>query len=226
VVRGGGETRRKTAIAFALSFTVALMMLAQPVSAGATMKVSDSTGDVGFGFSSKTSEILTNPWGPGTPWVKAGYFDIASAWLSQKGKVYTFGMELAANLPKEGSKMVGVERAEWALWIDPSPWNVATNPVVSLFRIALVYDESLYAAELRDPSTGTLLASLPFTVNGSTFEVEFSAASIGNLEVHWWCPFVRIWQGLFGSAGYAFLDGIDWGTATGQEYYDLPWPPQ
>jgi hypothetical protein len=47
VVRGGGETRRKTVIAFALSFTIALVLLAQPISAMTMiLKVPDKTGDV------------------------------------------------------------------------------------------------------------------------------------------------------------------------------------
>lgn len=204
-----------------------LLLVPSGASAGSKMvSTTDSTGDVGFGFSPKTGEILKAPWGPGTPWVAAGYFDIASTWLSEKGQTYTFGMALAAPLPKEGSSLCNaVQHAEWALWIDPSPWNMATNPVVPLFKIALVYDGSEYSAELSDASTGALLASLPFTVDGSTLQVEFSAASIGNLAIHWWCPLVRIWLGVLGSTGYAYLDGIDWGTADGQVYYDLPWPP-
>jgi hypothetical protein len=219
---------RRVMVALLSAIVVGLFLVPSGASAGSKMmSTTDSVGDVGFGFSPKTSEILKAPWGPGTPWLAAGYFDIASAWLSQKGQTYTFGMALAVPLPKEGSALCdAVQRAEWALWIDPSPWNIATNPVVPLFKIALVYDGSEYSAGLWDTSTGAFLASVPFTVDGSKFQVEFSAASIGNLAIHWWCPFVRIWQGLFGSAGYAFLDGIDWGTVAGQEYYDLPWPPQ
>jgi len=135
-------------------------------------------------------------------------------------------MELAAALPEEGSSLGRVvERVEWAMWINPSPWNFATNPVPALFKIALLYDGSMYSAELRDATTGAMLASLPFTVNGAKFQVEFSAASIGDLPSFWWEPTVRIWQGLLGSAGYSFLDAIDWGSAPDQVYYDFPWPP-
>jgi hypothetical protein len=219
---------RREAVALLSVIVVGMMMAPGGVSGKPVAAwVEDSTGDVGFGFSSKTGEILQAPWGPGTPWVKIGFMDIAAASLSQKGQTYAFGMKLATDLPKEGTALPdSVKRAEWALWIDPSPWNMVTNPVVSLFKVALIYDGLEYSAELRDASTGTYLASLPFTLDGSTFLVEFSAASIGGLEIHWWCPLTRVCQGLLGSWGAAYLDGIDWGTAAGQEYYDLPWPPQ
>jgi hypothetical protein len=218
---------RKKVVAILSAIIVGLMLVPSGATAGSkTVYTTDSTGDLGFGFSSKTGEILKAPWGLGTPWVVEGYFDIASTWLSQKGQTYTFGMELATELPKEGTALPGsIKRAEWAMWIDPSPWNMATNPVASLLKVALIYDDLVYSAELRDATTGAYLSSLPFAVDGSTFEVEFSATSIGNLEIHWWCPITRVWQGLFGSWGLAYLDGIDWGTAAGQEYYDLPWPP-
>ena len=214
-------------VAVLSAIVVGIMLVPSGVSASPKATcVEDRTGDVGFGFSPKTGEILQAPWGPSTPWVAVGYFDIAAASLSQKGQTYTFGMELATKLPKEGTALPdSIKRAEWQLWIDPSPWNMATNPVASLFKIALVYDGSEYSAGLWDASTGAFLKSLPFTVNGSAFQVEFSAASIGELEIHWWCPFTQVWQGVLGSWGTAFLDGIDWGSAPDQVYYDFPWPP-
>ena len=218
---------RKKVIALLSVIVVGMMTVPGGVSGrSAATWIEDSTGDVGFGFSTKTGEILQAPWGTGTPWVAIGFMDIAAASLSQKGQTYTFGMKLATDLPKEGTALPdSVKRAEWALWIDPSPWNMATNPVASLFKVALIYDDLEYSGELVDATTGAYLASLPFTVDGSTFFVDFSAASIGGLEFQWWCPLTRVWQGLFGSWGAAYLDGIDWGTAAGQEYYDLPWPP-
>jgi len=216
----------KVMIALLSVIVVGLMLVPSGASAGTMVSVvQDSTGDLGFGFDPQTSEMMP-VWGPGTPWVKAGYFDIASAWLSQKGSTFSFGMELAAALPKEGSALPGgIQLAEWALWIDPSPFNVVTNPVAPLFLIALRYDGSTYSAFILDFGT-MVMKSVPFSVGGAQVQLRFSAASVGNLAFEWWVPFVRIWQGPLGSAGFAFVDGIDWGSAPGQVYYDIPWPSQ
>ena len=225
VVRGGGENRKKTAIAFALSITVALMMLAQPVSAGTiTSLVEDSEGDLGFGVNPKTGGIMQQ-WGENTPVAKAGYLDMVSTWLSQKGKTYTFGMELAAELPKEGSTLSGGMRlVEWAMWIDPSPYNYITNPVAPLFLIALRYDGSSYSAFILDYST-MLTESVAFSVDGSELQLQFSTDTIGNAAFEWWSPLVRVWWGPLGTPAYWFVDAVDLPPVDGYVYIDLPWPP-
>lgn len=200
-------------------------MLALPVSAGPKiMVVEDTTGDVGFGVDYKESEI-SKVWADNTPIVQAGYFDMISTWLSQKGKKYTFGMGLLADLPKEGVALPdGIHLAEWAVWIDPSPYHVTLNPVASLFLIALRYDGSSYSSFILD--YGTMVATpVEPSIVGSTFQLEFSASSIGNLAFEWWSPMVRAWWGQLGSSGYWFVDAVDFGTVDGQVYYDLPWPP-
>ena len=215
----------KVGVALLSAIVVGLMLVPSGVSARSMMLyATDSTGDICMGWDVKTGGLAPGP--PGAPWATTGYLDIAAAWLSQKGNTYTFGMELAAALPKEGAALCkGVQQVEWAMWIDPSPFNYATNPVAALFKMALTYDGSTYSAGLWDLSTGVFVTSLPFTVSGATLQFEFSAASIGNFAFSWWVPLVRIWQGLYGSAGYAFLDGIDWNSVEGQVYHDLPWPP-
>lgn len=225
VVRGGGETRRKTAIALALSFTMALMMLAQPVAAGTVMaEVTDGTGDVGRNRAQKVSDP-SQYWEENTPVAQAGYFDMVSTWLSQKGNKYTFGMELAAELPQEGAALPdGIKLAEWIMWIDPAPWGPGMDPVASLFRISLYYDGSSYSAFMLDYGT-MVMTPIPFSVDGSSFQLQFSAASISNLAFEWWCPGVRAWWGLFGSTGAWIVDLVDFGAAPGQVGIDLPWPP-
>src|SRR3990170_123407 len=144
---------RKVLVALLCAIVTGLMLAPSGVSAATTMTVQDSTGDIGFGIDPKTGLIMQT-WGDNTPIAKAGYFDMASVSLSQKGKTYTFGMELAAALPKEGSPLPGgIHLAEWAMWIDPSPYNYFTNPVAPLFLIALRYDGSSYAAFVMDYST-------------------------------------------------------------------------
>jgi len=197
-----------------------LMLVPSSVSAVTSMTVQDDIGDIGFGIDPKTGFTM-HEWADNTPIAQAGYFDIASVSLSQKGRTYTFGMELAAALPKEGSPLPGgIHVAEWAMWIDPSPYNYFTNPVAPLFLISLRYDGSSYSAFVMDYATMTT-TPIPFSVDGAKLQLQFSAASIGNLALEWWSPLVREWTGLVGSAGYWFVDGI----LTESGLIDLPWPP-
>ena len=201
------------------------MLIPGSVSAGTlTMVVEDIEGDLGWGVDTKTSEI-SRLLPENVPVADATYLDIVSTWLSLKKVTYTFGMELAAALPEEGTALPdGVKLVEWAMWIDPSPYHVSLNPVASLFLIALRYDGSSYSAFMLD--YGTLVTTpVVFSVDGSSIQLKFSAASIGDLAFEWWSPLVRAWWGTLGSAGYWFVDAIDFGTAPGQVYYDLPWPP-
>jgi hypothetical protein len=229
VVRGGGEIRRKTAIAFAFSITVALMMLAQPVSAGTvTLTVMDRPGDLGTKIVWETGDIV-NTWPDTTSLTKVGYFDILSFSLSHssKAKTYTFGMELASDLPEPGSALpTGFKFVEWLMWIDPEPWNMKYNNILSLYTIQLTYDGSKYNAELKDYPTGVVLATLPFNVDGSTLQLQFSAASIGNLGSFWFMPCTVVQWSVAPGAGYWDLDSTDPGAAPGQVWWDIPWPPQ
>ena len=205
------------------------MMLAQPVSAGTvTLRVKDIPGDIGKMYDLTTGEP-TNGYGDNAPVVKAGYFDILSMWLSQKGKTYTFGMELAKELPQAGSALPsGVKFVSWNIWIDLAPWHPVLAPSDSLFTIALTYDGSNYAAVLIEGPgmLGNVIESLPFTIDGSIFQLQFSAASIGNLASFWWCPVVHAWWGPLGTGGQWWLDTVDSGAVPGQTWWDIPWPPQ
>ena len=211
-------------VALLSAIVVGLLLVPSGVSAGtSTAVVEDIGGDLGLGVDKKTSEI-SRLWPENVPVADAAYLDIVSSSLSQKGKAYTFGMELAAALPKEGTALPqGTKLVEWALWIDPSPYHVTLNPVAPLFLIALRYDGSSYSAFILD--FGTMVTTpVKSSVDGSSIQLEFSAASIGNLPFEWWSPMVRVWWGNLGSAGSWFVDAIDFGTAPGQVYYDLPWP--
>lgn len=215
----------KTAIAFSLSFTIVLM-LAQPVTAGPMMSVvEDSEGDLSFGVDVKTGGFIRE-WADNTPVAKSEYLDMLSTWLSLKKETYTFGMELAADLPKAGSPLPdGFKVVEWAVWIDPSPYNYVINPVPPLFLIALRYDGSSYSAFIMDFAT-MLTTPTAFSIDGSKFQLQFTKASIGNLAFEWWSPLVRVWWGTMGSAGYWFVDAVDLPPVDGYVYMDLPWPPQ
>jgi len=196
------------------------LMLAMPVSAETeTIVVSDRIGDLGVMWDFTTCEPRSL-WGHGTPVVSAGYFDISSFSLSQKGKTYTFGMELAADLPREGDALpAGIYLACWVAWIDPEPYNAKYNPVDSYYTVLLTYDGLKYAAELQDYVTGEVIASLPVCIDGSKFQMQFSASSIGNLESFWWYPA----SAMFWGAVWDCVDRADSGAVPGQVWWDIPW---
>jgi len=222
LVRGGGETRRRTAIAFALSPIFALMMLAQPVSAGGMMiGVDDDKGDLMKMYYPETG-APRNGWGDNAPVVKAGYFDMKYTWLAQKGKTYTFGEILWADLPKEGDALPpGTSYAAWILWIDIRPWTPEAG-AVEIFDIYLWYDGSSYSAWVKDTATG-VETPLPFTVDGNELQIEFTAASINNLPSFWWSGGVYQLRDK-GGCGW-MIDIIDPDTYPSQVYWDIPWPP-
>jgi hypothetical protein len=203
-----------------LSAIVVVLMLAMPASAGVmTMKVIDSTGDVGRNSPAHVNDP-SQYWADKTAVAKTGYFDMISTWLSQKGKTYTFGMELASLLPEEGSALpVPIKTAEWVLWIDPYPGSLTP-----LFRVSLYYDGSSYSAILLDVST-MATTPMPFTIDGAKFQVDLPQNSVGNLAGLWWSPGVRLWWGPLGSVGEWIVDLVDFGVASGQDGIDLPWPP-
>lgn len=216
---------RKTTIALTLSSMIALIMVAQPVmGATITSVVSDPEGDVGYGMNPKTGGLMQT-WPDGSKVAKTKYLDMVSMSLSQKGKAYAFGMELAGALPIEGTALPGgFNLVEWAMWIDPSPWNVLVNPVPSLYLIALRYDGAEYSCFILDYATMTT-APTPFSVSGSKLEIQFTAASINNLAFEWWSPLVRVWSGQLGTPAYWFVDAVNLPLVDGYVYIDLPWPP-
>jgi hypothetical protein len=202
-----------------------LMVMPMSTSAGkvATTVVPDRTGDLGIFWDFDTCEPKP-VWGPGTPVAQAGYFDMTSVWLSQSGKTYTFGMALNAALPTEGTPLPpGINLACWLMWIEPEPWNAIYNPVDSLYTIGLIYDGSVYSAALMEGVNGAIIMELPFAVDGNTFEVQFSAGSIGNMPSFWWMPVAKVWWGELHI--WDSIDRIDPGASPDQVWWDLPWPP-
>ncbi|MBN1677715.1 MAG: hypothetical protein JW880_04180 [Candidatus Thermoplasmatota archaeon] len=209
---------RKIAVTLLSAFVVGLM-LAMPASAGTlTMKVADGTGDVGRNSWAHVNDP-SQYWADNTAVAKTGYFDMISTWLSQKGKTYTFGMELASVLPEEGSALpIPIKTAEWLLWIDSYPMSAP------LYTFSLYYDGSSYSAILLDVST---MVSTPvsFTIDGTKFQVDLSQDLVGDLAGLWWSPAVRLWWGPLGSVGEWIVNLVDFGVAPGQDGVDLPWPP-
>jgi len=209
----------KVISAVAGTLVIALMMAMPVLADTVTLIVADGTNDVGR----NDWTHLNDPrhyWADNTAAAETGYFDMVSTWLSQKGKTYTFGMELASLLPEEDSPLPApIKTAEWLLWIDSYPMSAP------LYTFSLYYDGSSYSAILLDAST-TIATPLPFTIDGAKFEADLSQNLVGDLAGLWWSPAVRLWWGPLGSVGEWVVDVVDFGMAPGQEGIDLPWPPQ
>jgi len=216
---------RKGVVALLSAIIVGLM--AVPCNASGTslyyVEAEDRVGDVSFCYDFNVLDYRTLL-GESSPMVAAGYFDMMLLWFSQEDDMYTFGMQLAADLPQEGDPLpCGVQRVQYEVYLDEDAWDWST-PVKSYFEVYLGYDGSHYSAVLRLPGTTEPLAYLEYEITGPKFEVRFSAADIGNLEEFWLgAPAVTILMG--GSITELWPDIIDPNAAEGQVYTSIEWPP-
>jgi hypothetical protein len=235
VVRGGGETRRRTLIALAISFIMICpiaLVLAKPVSAdNVVVTIPDKKGDLGmydvfFNAANKSGGVaLVNvSWGDHAPMMKARYLDMVSISFGMRDEgTYVFGMKLAADLPQAGTALPhGIKLIAWLLWLDRAPWTPSSNPG-SYYEIYLMYDGTSYSTVLSNTATHAV-TSVPSTIEGSTFQMQISTDSIGNLASFWWSAAtfaLTNWNTL----GWC-TDLNDPGVAPGQVWFDIPWPPQ
>jgi hypothetical protein len=187
--------------------------------------VQDLRGDQGPKIDFSTGEMLV-AWPDSMALKKVGYLDMLSFSLSYstKEKTYTLGMEVANALPDPGAALpTGWKLLRWLMWIDTEPWFYGVNDP-TVYTIQLTYDGLAYAAQLKDYQTGAVLETLAFEVSGSTLQVEFTAASIGNMGSFWWMPCTVVHWSVPLGAGYWDLDTTDPGAAPGQVMWDIPWP--
>lgn len=216
-------------ILWLVSAAVAVALLI-PGSASAMndkLVVEDRLGDVAPMYTATTYDYVA-VFGENSPIAQAGYFDMTSFLFSQKGSTYTFGMEVAADLPEEGEPLPqGVTLLQYVLWLDTEAWDWSPYSVPSYFVIRLSYDGFSYHAGLYTyvvQEEGEELMALPFGIKGSSFEVTFTADSIYPVEEFWLFPCVCLW---FGDCPYrTYVDMIDYGAgAPGQLWTSIPWPP-
>jgi hypothetical protein len=219
---------RNTVALLMSALVVGLMSLPSGVTAQVIeCTVYDQTGDLGCNFDAETGEA--NPmWTDNVPWAKCGCFDMTSFWLIQDGTAFTFGMQLAADLPDEGDSLAAaVSAGEWGMWVESEPWNLVFNPVDPLYLIALVYDGSHYDAYVMDYVTKEK-TPIEFEVDGSVVRLWFSVDMIGGNYSFYWGGYTLIYRSLGTNsvATYAFCytDLPDWGAVPYQEWYDIPWP--
>jgi hypothetical protein len=211
------------------SIAIAMTLLIPGCVSAVNLKliVEDRLGDVAPMYTADTYDY-TGLFGPNSPIVQAGYFDMRYFMFSQKGSTYTFGMEMAADLPQEGDPLPqGVTLLQYTLWLDPEAWDWSPYSVPSYFVIRFQYDGLSYHAGLytyvqEDP--GDLLAELSYKISGSSFEVRFTADSIGDLPTFWLWPCVVAY---FGNCSWkTYIDCVDYNAgAPGQLWTSIPWPP-
>ncbi|HUV62238.1 MAG TPA: hypothetical protein VMW71_08785 [Thermoplasmata archaeon] len=208
-------------VAYLVSAIVAgLLLVPGCASAKAIMLiVPDEVGDLGVNWDYETY-LPKSTWGDNSQIAQAGYFDRTLFWFGLKGNTYTFGMELAADLPQEGDPLpAGVTLAEYGLWLDKEAWDWVT-PVEGYFMLVFRYDGVSYSAALLDWPSETVKMYLPFTIDGPRFEMEFSADSIDNLETFWLFTCVVVY---FGQSLPLWPDSFDLDSVEGQIVTSIPW---
>ncbi len=216
---------RKVTITLVSGVIAFLMLVPNCVSAeDLYLEVDDRVGDVAFAYNYETYDYQVLL-GEGNPIVKAGYFDMTLFWFGLKDGIYTYGMQLAADLPEEGEPLPsGVRILQYMLWLDKDSWDWV-SAVESHFMIMFQYDGLEYFAALLEWPSMAVIIELPFEVDGSRFEVMFSADSIDNIQSFWLLvgvlvllgePLTRMWADFFDcEAG-----------APGQVITSIPWPPE
>lgn len=188
--------------------------------------VEDRLGDVSPVYTDRTYDYVT-VYGENSPIIQAGYFDMRYFLFSLKGNTYTFGMEMAADLPHEGDPLPqGVVQLEYELYLDRDAWDWGPTWEPSYFNIRLTYDGLNYHAGLyafAPQGQGEELMALPFEVEGPSFEVMFTVDSVDGLTEFWLLPVVFGW---FGGCPYrTWLDFTDYNAGvTGQLWTSIPWP--
>jgi len=222
---------RRTAIAIAASFMVALTV-AQPVSAEVlTTLVFDDGDDVPYFWDTQTGEAMTRPLNGNQAWVEYGYVDMTSYWLSQdlEANTYTFGMEVAAEFPQQGDAMPsGVKRIDWVVWLHREPFNWAISPEdTTEYIVNLTFDGTGYSCSLVDYigfHAGNILEDLDPSFDGTVFRTSFSGGLMDDdfVESFYWTVSVRV---TFGTNSCLWADSTDWYVADDQVWDSIPWPP-
>ncbi len=224
-LKGGSRRRkwmRRAVVALVSAIVAGLLLVPGCASAKAfTLTVPDEVGDIGIIFDYETY-LPISTWGKNSQIAQAGYFDMTLFWFGLKGNTYTFGMELAGNIPQEGDPLApGVTLVEYALWLDKEAWDWVTF-VESYFMLVFRYDGVSYSAALLDWPSETVKMYLPFTIDGPRFEMEFSADSINNIETFWLFTSVDVY---FGQALPWMVDGFNLDSVEGQIVTSIPWDP-
>jgi len=218
---------RRMIVALVSAVVAGMMLVPGSVSAKPlSIVVEDRVGDIASVADYDTLDYIAL-YGD-TPIVQAGYFDMKWIFFSQKGDTYTFGMEMAADLPQEGDSLPeGVSLLQYTLWLDAEAWDWTPFPEYPCYGVVkLLYDGASYHAGLytyvpNEP--GDEIMELPFSVDGPKFQVKFTADSIGNVPEFWLNIWVIAYHGE--CPNKTWLDYVDPDAgAPGQLYVSILWP--
>jgi len=222
---------RKVVVALLSAIVVGLMLIPS-VSAGKSVMVTvpDREGDLAKYnvqvtiWRANGVAISTIPsWGDNAPVLQSSYVDMVSVSFGMVKGTYVFGMKLAADLPQAGTPLApGIVYLTWTLWIEDGPWT-PTSGSSTLYQAGLDFDGSSYYAWLFDYRTGAE-TPLPFTIDGSTFQLQISPASIDNLSSFWWEGGTFVAKQSYFAPPW-LIDAMDMGVAPNQVGTSLPWPP-
>ncbi len=195
---------RTTAIV-TLCIPIALLMIAQPASAGA-MIVEDPVGDAGS---------------VGNGLVAQGYQDIVEEGLAKKGGAYVFSMKMAAPVPEDPISSNGIKAMFWAWGIDYDPnvyygaWPLPPGwPTIVEFHISIMWDGNAFRAAVADHRpllTGgdEVFWEVPFVIKGDELSVTVKAWMLGDVKEFFWGTSTSIWLAqLVGNRSYFVLDDI------------------
>lgn len=210
-----------------LASLVVVGMLIVPGSVSAktlSIEVEDRTGDIAAAYDYTTYDYAALL-GDNTPIVQAGYFDMTLFRFSLKKDTYTFGMEMAADLPKEGDPLPsGIKLIRYTLWLDEESWDWVSD-IVDYYMVVLWYDGTSYSAELLEWPTKVAITSLSFTVEGPRFDVEFPTSWMEGIESFWLFPAVNAFHSQNPEIE-VWPDLLDYDPdAPDQEYTSVRWPP-
>jgi len=217
---------RKTALTFVSLIVVGMLVIPVSASAKTTLvEAEDRTGDVTASWNIETCDYRVLL-GDGTPIVRAGYFDMTLFQFSLKKDVYTFSMEMAADLPGEGEPLpTSVRLARYSLWLSAEPWDLLSADIVDYYLIVLWYDGVSYSAELLTSPGKVVITPLSFAVEGPRFSVELPASWMEGIESFWLFPAVNAFHSS-NPETELWLDMVDPDAdVQGLEYTSIPWPP-
>jgi hypothetical protein len=221
---------RRLVMALVSLVLVGVLLIPSSVSAE-TMKttVSDRTGDLGmydvfFGVAKHSGKAISAPsWGENAPMKKVGYLDMVSLSFGVLDDgTYEYEVIVAGDSPQAGDALPhGIKLVAWLLWIDSPPWT-PEDPAPSLFEIWVQYDGTSYAGVCRNTATGDVTL-VPFTMGASSFQIQISPDTIGNLASFWWSAATFALTN-YNTLGW-MVDVNDVERVPGQVWFDMPWPP-
>jgi len=167
-----------------------LLMLTQPVSAGSpTVSYIDRPDDLAKNWAVTSlnpyNYVLVQEWADQSIVGQVGYVDIVSGWLTHHGNSLVFGMEVAADMPTEGS-IPGVSYVIWGFYA------FFSNDGNDGLDIYLLWNGENYQAYVQDSrpfmSGGTwAYTEIAPHVEGAMLTLAVSAKQLDFPSEFYWC---------------------------------------